>query len=224
MQREEIDRLFRGHVREHFETKSDPNDLLKKVRPLLYPMAGALLQRWAPSAAVGVEDVVQELMVGILWALKRYDPARGELARYVVYNAHDKAKKWLHKQRGANLHGNADANRSRLPRYFEDIKLQRQRKAGAIDLGIEVYIPAMQVEPTQDDTIESHETWRGILRKAPNGKLRYALLALQHARGERALAANMLYADVKVRLYLRLGCEADAHRIVKKASRYLAAA
>lgn len=65
-------------------------------------LAKYLLARWPVPDAVDVEDVVQELAVAAWQFVGRYDPERGTpLQRYVVYNAVDKAKKWMHQQRAA---------------------------------------------------------------------------------------------------------------------------
>lgn len=65
-------------------------------------LAKYLLSRWPVPDGVELDDVMQELAVAAWQFVGKYDPERGTaLQRYVVYNAVDKAKKWLHKQRDA---------------------------------------------------------------------------------------------------------------------------
>lgn len=56
-------------------------------------------------AAVTADDVAQELRVGAVLALARYDARRGtDRTRYVWWFALNHAKHWLHAQRGALRH------------------------------------------------------------------------------------------------------------------------
>jgi DNA-directed RNA polymerase specialized sigma24 family protein len=62
-----------------------------------------LMGRWDPGPAVDVEDVEQELRLGAWLAVGRWDPARGAtIGRFVVYQACDRAKRFIHRQRRAN--------------------------------------------------------------------------------------------------------------------------
>ena len=75
-------------------------------------LASMLMRRWRAPAWVEREEIEQELMLGAWVAMTKYEPEkdikRGGPAAFIVWNAVDKAKKKLHKLRGANLHGNAD--------------------------------------------------------------------------------------------------------------------
>jgi DNA-directed RNA polymerase specialized sigma24 family protein len=77
-------------------------------------MAEYLARRWRlPQWATG-EDLVQDLLLGAWEAVWKYEPTRGAtLAGHVTYSACDKAKKRLHRYRGANLHRRADHNPGR---------------------------------------------------------------------------------------------------------------
>lgn len=78
-------------------------------------LAGDLLNRWPAPGWVDKEDVVQELLIGAYEKIWEFQPDRGvKIGRYVVWNAVDKAKKKIHKWRGAKLHGSSDRNRSRF--------------------------------------------------------------------------------------------------------------
>jgi len=68
-------------------------------------VARGLLRRWSVPAAVTADDVAQELRVGAVLALARYDARRGtDRTRYVWWFALNHAKHWLHAQRGALRH------------------------------------------------------------------------------------------------------------------------
>jgi hypothetical protein len=72
--------------------------------------------------SVDVEDLVQELLVACWRCLLKFDPSRLDgngnkisIERYVVYNSVDKAKKWLHKRRGAYRRDDKSPSRFELP-------------------------------------------------------------------------------------------------------------
>lgn len=81
-------------------------------------IANSLLSRWA--APVEIEDVLQDICLAIVELLPLFDKSRGvSLGDYLIFNASDKAKKRIHKYRGANIHRGADRNASRLPVLYE---------------------------------------------------------------------------------------------------------
>ena len=78
-------------------------------------LARMLMRRWSPPSAVSEDDLVQELLLGAWLVLPKYNPKRGtSLERFVVWQATNRAKYWLHVQRGACMHGNFDTNPSRF--------------------------------------------------------------------------------------------------------------
>jgi hypothetical protein len=230
----ENDRLFRQYVRSHYRGEMQLSECLKLVQPTLLPMATSLRRRWTPSAAFDVEDVQQEMMLALVTALQKYRARwgnstvardkkgpRADLGNYCMYYIHDKAKKRLHKERGANLHGNSDKNKSRIPKFFDDVS---RPKMGDAPRAIETVVKALVVAPVQDAAVENHEVWTRILRKSKSSAVKWGMLALQHANGEKVLAAKALYSDPKVRLHLQLGCERDAEKVIAKAWDHLSAA
>lgn len=65
-------------------------------------IATRLVGRWSVPAGVELQDVVQELMMAAWRMAPAYDESRGSsFDRYVIFNAIDKAKKWMHAQRAA---------------------------------------------------------------------------------------------------------------------------
>lgn len=76
------------------------------TRPRWLWLAKYISGRWRQPYWVTDEDLVQELMIGAWFAMWRYDARRGVgLARMVVWNAVDKAKKQAHRWRGARKTG-----------------------------------------------------------------------------------------------------------------------
>lgn len=93
----------------------------RKTSPVWRAMAKQLSRKWK-SSLVREEDTYQNicLAVCVIVASGRYDASRANPADYLVFNALDKAKKKLHKARGAKLSGNADSNPSREPLLVEE--------------------------------------------------------------------------------------------------------
>lgn len=80
-------------------------------------IAGSLMRKWQCPPGVGVEDVMQELMLAAWKFVDKWDPKYGvKIDRYVTWNAIDKAKKWINKQRQAGTAG--DKGKSRYPYCF----------------------------------------------------------------------------------------------------------
>jgi len=91
-------------------------DYLKMNFELIRSYAIALDRRW--KSPLSKEDVMQEVFMAVVAVIRagRYDPTREtSAADYIVWNSLDKAKKRIHKARGAKLSGNADSNPSRTP-------------------------------------------------------------------------------------------------------------
>jgi RNA polymerase sigma factor (sigma-70 family) len=196
----------------------DLNKFFREVRPVLEACAAKMLRHWRAPVSVDREDLVQELMVGCIKPFKRYDPTRDvDVGRYVLWNAHDKAKKWLHKQRGAKLHGNADSNPSRIPTLYDDFSGNDNNHPEP-----ERFISALVTEDTQHGTVVRSEIYRLVFRKTRSRMVRWGVLALEQADGEVDEAAHMLYDDFDVRRRLRLYCEADAHRVIRRTVSYMA--
>jgi DNA-directed RNA polymerase specialized sigma24 family protein len=76
-----------------------------------------LLRRFKSPVWVTEDELAQDLRMGAWKAVWDYEETMSNgrsLARYAEWHAVDKAKKRLHKYRGAKLSGNADANPSRF--------------------------------------------------------------------------------------------------------------
>lgn len=64
-------------------------------------LAANLIRGWDIPYAVASEDVAQELRTLALKSIGEWDPARCDLATFVIFKASDRAKRWVHAQRGA---------------------------------------------------------------------------------------------------------------------------
>jgi DNA-directed RNA polymerase specialized sigma24 family protein len=205
---------FVEYVRARYEGRIKIDEFLRLSKPVLEAVATKLLRRWRVPTAVALDDVVQELMVGCCRAFNRYEPARGTpIERYVMYNACDKAKKWIHHQRGARLHGNSDAHPPRYDLLFSAV--YRRDDAEPDDV-----LRRFAIEPSQETRLLRREHVREILAGAPR-RIGWGILALEAADGCQGAAVDNLYRDPKVRLRLRLGSIDDARDVVNQAVQYL---
>lgn len=225
------DREFAARLREHREGKIDLNQLLRSIDGVLRDVSASMLRHWRCPPAVSVDDVVQEMRIGVVVALRRYDPGRpkvAELHSFVMYFAYDKAKKWLHKQRGACLHGNPDSAVGRM----HVLECQLRPLMGTEEPATLDQVRGARAMPAQEATVDREQAVRSALASATSARVRWALLALAAARREsiesvhgwRRAAVQVLYGDCDVRLRLRMGNERSAERAVDAALRHMAKA
>lgn len=96
-------------------------EFYKQSDPVWHRLARYLLRHWRGPCWFGEEEVAQELRAAAYVFVWEYQPDRAKgrsISRYVEWNAMDKAKKALHRARGASLSGNADSNPSNIQRPF----------------------------------------------------------------------------------------------------------
>lgn len=120
-----------------------------------------LLKRWRASEAVEPSDLVQELLLEAWRAFPRFDPARGDLAAFICYEATSKAKRWLHGQRGRRRCSRSDKAPSRHEVRFSSIPSSRRNGSkDPSDVGewLEEILGAEQ--PAQELHIEFDEVRR----------------------------------------------------------------
>jgi len=109
-------------------------------------LARMILSRWTTPAEVGVEDLVQEMLVACWYAvcggpivkgcaIKRWCEGRGpSLRSYATYHAIDKARKFVHRRRKAGHAGGAGPSRfeiSEAGRHHRSIFVDRMPVDGA---------------------------------------------------------------------------------------------
>ncbi len=79
-------------------------------------LARMILSRWRAPTYVTEQDLVQEMMIAAFSFTLKWDEAHGiPVRRYVTWNAIDKARKWLHKQRRAGHDGGRGHSAFDLP-------------------------------------------------------------------------------------------------------------
>jgi DNA-directed RNA polymerase specialized sigma24 family protein len=130
------------------------DQLARETRGHWERLAEYLGRRWRLPGWVAREDVVQDLLLGAWEAIWHYKEGRSSIEGYVVWNACDKAKKRLHRHRGAKLHRKADSNPSRGELLYRQVwgddgdRRAEEQTAQA---------------PTQQEALESVEALREVL-------------------------------------------------------------
>lgn len=210
-----VDAAFERGLWDVREGRVKFDDFARKQKRVWEALAKYLLRRWSVGTWVTKEDVVQDVMLGAWGAIWNYEPAHPNappLAMYVIYNATDKAKKLLHRYRGALLSGNADAHPS------------------CIDVPVDTHVASfMDSSPAdQDEVAHRSEVIRRAITKSRSKVERRALEAAVKA-GEigglivgddlsLAISAQELYSDATARKACKLGSEETALRVVIQAA------
>lgn len=159
-------------------------------------MAAWFTCRWVGQAAVGDEDVYQEILIAVWRAVDSFDPARGvALERYVLYQAGNAATRTMQR----SLHWTRGSTREQrtiwslpLPRHEQQVEQVQDRVAVARE--------ALAAAADQDG-LEA-EVASALLRGANLGDV-----------------AKDLYRDREARWRFWLGSEAEAHARVLQAAR-----
>jgi|SRR5271166_2026760 len=185
-------------------------------------IAANLYSKWKPPSGCGVDDVEQELLLTV-WKLllrNRYDPTRGRtLVDYIVFNACVRTKDWLHKQRGANLHGNRDKHQTRAERTFSDVGLDTQGAPTNEQRAVSGYgaIAARMSQPaTQEQSIERRESLLDLLDDVSDLRERFCLVALYLNGGSTEQAAHAIYGNPTIRHLCRFNRPSHARVAVRK--------
>jgi RNA polymerase sigma factor (sigma-70 family) len=170
-----------------------------------------MLRRWEAPDGVEEIDVQQEMLIAAWDFLKKWNPDRGPtLDAYVVWNACDKAKKWLHKQR-ASLRRDGDAP-SRHP-----VSLAR--------LGLEEWQEdrLLSTPPDAELHAEQEAAERALLERVSlameqlDAKDRYVVCAILQAGGDLTEAAKDLWQDPQACRVFSIWSEAQARSTVRRA-------
>jgi DNA-directed RNA polymerase specialized sigma24 family protein len=169
-------------------------------------IAAYLMRRWTPPVAVLIEDVVQELLIGAWHRIPTWDPQRGPIHRYVVWNACTVAKRWLHRQRGANLH-RGDTAKSRFHFAISTLNYEEDT-ATRVAEGV--------AEATQEEDVSRSIAYQELQAACLTKREQYVLAALRDADGNVDDAAEILYEDCDLRLVCRLGSIEQSRRLIKR--------
>ena len=156
--------------------------------------------RWIVPPSVGVEDVMQELLLAAWTAINKWDPERGyPLRRYVVWCSISAAAHWLHVQRQAK--GQRGTSPSRFP--VEGVTRSEHRE------------PSAAASPEQ--VAMAREALARALGRLGNDERDVVGGIIE--TGDPSLVAGLLYRDVEFRRRHRLGSEQEARRFAHSALR-----
>ena len=169
-------------------------------------MAAALYRHWKLPPTVTQDDVEQEMLLAAWNVLPRWDPALAPLDSFVVYAAHDKALKWIHKQRGCNQH--TRKGRSEFARC-----LSMLAKEGAEERDfLERYVGAL---PADAEHVLDCDAVLGMLPDvAPSEAERRGMKHFIAQGGDLEKASTSYYADEHRRL-LGIGNRAQARTVIQ---------
>lgn len=180
------------------------NRFALETRPRWVALAHYLLKKWKSPPSVGVEDVVQELLLACWKFVDKWDPTRGPtLERYVVWNSTDRAKKWLHKMRKARHQRDDDPSR-----------LQPSTDGWAP--GWETRV-SFWGDANQEAPIMQREACESVLAACSIPDELLVRRFMQHKDVD--AAADVLYQDPKIRLAFRFNCIEDARAEIRRAAR-----
>lgn len=192
---------FDRMVRDVFDGRVDFTTFARSTRDRWEKLADYLLGRWRAPRWYSREDVVQELLLGAWSRMWDFDPRRGvALARYVVWNAVDIAKKALHKVRGAYRRDD------RSPSVLPEVAVESFGE----DAG--EWLTAMGVEATQETRMQAAEQVLGACTNPRERRVMEAILATQCLLA----GAFKLYDDTDVRLMFRMMSEEHAIKLTEQ--------
>lgn len=183
----------------------------RRTRPVWTNVAQKLLRSWRSPLAVSVDDVRQELIVHVWIFAGHWKKDLGvPLSRFVMFNAIDKAKKWLHQQR--NAYRRDDRSPSRFDRPVSTLNLSEYAEEHLFD--------DIATAANQEEALTQREE---MLAKAYDAEPEHrpALAALART-GDVELAAEYLHQSTPACLALGLESIADARHAVTKAIHSLA--
>jgi len=188
-------------------------------------LAHYLMGRWRLPAGCEPEDVVQELLVGVHEYVPRWDPERGTtIDRYVVWNAANRAKRWMHNQRSARHSGriSPDCKPSVCPVPASWVEgLEGTTPEERLDIKAAKRFAARPAINTHA-AAELRLLLSSALAQTMPSRHRLALAALS-VESDVDLAAKTLYDNPDARRYCRLGNEDHARALVRQSVRRFAA-
>lgn len=159
-----------------------------------------LMRRYKAPIAVGREDVIQEMLAVVPRFVAQWDPKRDvPLKSYVVYNAYDKAKKWLHKQR------NAKRRDDKAPGRFE----RALTTLASDEMGDEILMSRASVEPSQQEGMERAEAIQAL-------KSTDLVFNVYQQSGDVETTAGLLFGNPGARIAFRLDSLETARALVER--------
>jgi hypothetical protein len=180
---------------------------VRETRDRWRSLALGLMRHWRVPEWVSVEDVEQELLMAASRFVWEYTPGRGPtLSRYVVWNSVDKAKKRMHKLRGASLRGNPDSNPGHI-----DVPLARW--GDDADRFVDNVLNAPAMQEAYAARVAAKERMQARCTTVREKLVVEVLVGSDSVID----VAMLLYADPSTRLACRLSSERHACKVVKRA-------
>jgi DNA-directed RNA polymerase specialized sigma24 family protein len=171
-------------------------------------LAGKLASRWRMPPSMDEQDLTQEMLIAVIELVASWDPDRKvKISAYVVWNAMNRAKLFLHEQRGANLH-RPDKSKSRHP-LVECGLLGPDVTQSPLDRAVS--------PPDQLNAMGVLDAMRAV-RTERDLTIMEALVAAPSID----LAATTLYEDAITREQMQYGSPKEARRSVMRAARRFA--
>ncbi len=166
----------------------------RRTRPLWHYMSARLVRvqlRGFRVLGVGEEDVRQEMLLAAWVFTGKWDPRYGvEIDRYVIFNANDKAKKWLLSQ------AKRRDGKIRAPKLGERNTIEQEpafnRMRGVVEQRVSEGFDLSELPHKERVVVE-------------------ALIATRNAHA----AALYIYNHYPSRLEFKLGCEQASLRMVR---------
>ncbi len=212
------------HLLAYRDGEIDATELLTFVTPDFRRIAKYLMKRWQAPAWFTLEDLQQELLVGVWLYVWQWDETRGiSMGRYVVYNAMSVAKRKLHVARGVPLSPHPD----RIPSQFEHPVSQLTPAISADkEFNAQEWIDdRLFDECSPEERVGVAEEKKivvdALLELCESSKEHYVVTAIRDA-GSLDAAGVILYDDIHMQMTLDLETEQDAHTMVRHVAKRIA--
>lgn len=185
------------------------NAFLLATAPDIYAMALHIMRRWRLPTEVECEDIEQVIRFAVWRYLALFDESKGTTYdEFLRFNSFAAGKKYAHKARGAILHGNADAAKSRCPVYIEDLVSMAGDNTGKRDPD------CLRVEPKQETDLELSRANKRTLLALKTQREYHALDAFLDADGDVLIAADALMSTPELRRATKIRDEDEAMRVI----------
>lgn len=170
-------------------------EFAQQNRKDLERIASYILKRWPAPNDMGVEDVVQELLLACWRDRLKFDPARGTSPEaFVSFNAISRAKREVHKARRAR--GDRGVGTFDLLTANGDLESEHAADPGETDID------------RRDRLIE-------LLESCASSRQAICLFVFYEEEDTKA-AGDRIYSDARLRQICHVGSAAAAREIVKQ--------
>jgi DNA-directed RNA polymerase specialized sigma24 family protein len=184
----------------YFKGDESADTFFRRTRGDWERLARYVLKRWPPPRAVEEGDLVQEMMLHAWSAMPKCNPSRiKNTDNFVIFSAVTRAKRWLHRQRGA-------PRGSALP---------AATVISVEDLGERALEAALSSDADATGDIERDSELRSLIDGLADIKTAICLVAVYKTKSV-ARAGDAIYEDPTLRRQCRLDCRDDARRTVAK--------